>query len=229
LLKGHHSPGKAFARAFFGIRMKQVTERGIGIGILLILLSGCLRSQTQVSASGSQAPPPPAAAAEVPHDTSFIIGDDDVLAINVWNEKDLTKSIPVRSDGKISLPLVGELQAAGRTPLQLEGDIADKLKSFITAPQVTVMVEEIKSQNVNVLGMVIKPGSYPLAQASTVVDAIAAAGGFKDFAKQRSIYVLRQGPNRAETRIPFNYKDFIKGKSATQNVKLEAHDTIVVP
>jgi polysaccharide biosynthesis/export protein len=209
--------------------MKQVTERGIAIGILLVLLGGCLRSQTQLPAPGGQTPPPPAAAVETPHDATFIIGNDDVLAINVWNEKDLTKSIPVRSDGKISLPLVGEIQAAGRTPLQLEGDIADKLKSFITAPQVTVMVEQIKSQNINVLGMVTKPGSYPLAQASTIVDAIAAAGGFKDFAKQKSIYILRQGPNRAETRIPFNYKDFIKGKSAAQNVALEPHDTIVVP
>jgi polysaccharide export outer membrane protein len=169
------------------------------------------------------------ASAAKPHDDSFVIGNDDVLAINVWKETDLSRSIPVRSDGKISLPLVGELQAAGRTPLQLERDIADRLKNFITTPEVTVIVQEIKSQNFNILGMVSKPGSYSLTVASTIVDAIAAAGGFKDFAKQKGVYILRQGPGGSQTRIPFNYKDFIKGKDASGNIKLEPHDTVVVP
>lgn len=163
------------------------------------------------------------------HDDSFIIGNDDHLAINVWKEPDLTRALPVRSDGKISLPLVGEVQAAGRTPLQLEQDIAAKLKDYITTPEVTVIVEQINSQKFNILGQVEKPGSYSLSVATTVLDAIAAAGGFRDFAKQKAIYILRKNAAGGETRIAFNYKDVIKGKNAEQNIKLEPGDTIVAP
>jgi polysaccharide export outer membrane protein len=163
------------------------------------------------------------------HDSSFIIGNDDHLAINVWKEPDLTRSIPVRSDGKISLPLVGELQASGRTPLELERDIATRLKVYITDPEVTVIVEAINSQKFNILGQVTKPGSYSLATAATVLDAIAAAGGFRDFAKQKAIYILRQNASGSETRIGFNYKEVISGKNPQQNIKLEPRDTIVVP
>ena len=119
----------------------------------------------------------------------------------------------MRSDGKISLPLLGEVQAAGRTPLQLEQDITAKLRNYITKPEVTVMVEQINSKKFNILGQVIKPGSYSLALAPTVVDAIAIAGGPRDFAKQKSIYILRQNPGGGQSRIDFNYKDFIKGKT----------------
>jgi polysaccharide export outer membrane protein len=163
------------------------------------------------------------------HDDSFTIGNDDHLAINVWKEPDLTREIPVRPDGRISLPLVGEVQAAGRTPLQLEQDIAAKLKEYITAPEVTVIVEQINSQKFNILGQVEKPGSYPLSAATTVLDAIAAAGGFRDFAKQKAIYILRKNATGGETRIAFNYKDVIKGKNAEQNIKLEPGDTVVAP
>ena len=127
-----------------------------------------------------------------PHDNSFVIGNDDVLAINVWKEPDISRSIPVRSDGKISLPLVGEVQAAGLTPLKLEKDIANKLKSYIAEPEVTVMVQQMNSQKFNILGQVVRPGSYGIANSPTVLDAIALAGGFRDFAKRKSIYVLRQ-------------------------------------
>jgi polysaccharide export outer membrane protein len=172
---------------------------------------------------------PSASSVPLPHDNSFVIGNDDQLAINVWKEPDLTRTIPVRSDGKISLPLVGEIQAEGRTPLQLEEDIAAKLKSFITEPEVTVIVEQINSQKFNILGQVNKPGSYPLSTATTVLDAIAAAGGFRDFAKQKSIYILRQNASGGEARLEFNYKEVIKGKNPQQNIKLEPRDTIVVP
>jgi len=163
------------------------------------------------------------------HDSAFVIGVDDVLAINVWKETDLTRTIPVRTDGKISLPLVGELQAAGRTPLQLEQEITEKLKSYMTDPEVSVMVQQINSQKVDVLGQVAKPGSYALSSASTVVDAIAAAGGLKDFAKKKSIYILRHEANGGQNRIAFNYNDFLKGKGSVQNIKLQPHDMVVVP
>jgi polysaccharide export outer membrane protein len=162
------------------------------------------------------------------HDNSFVIGANDVLAINVWKEPDISRSVPVRSDGKISLPLAGEVQAAGLTPLKLEHDIAGKLQSFISEPEVTVIVQQINSQKFNILGMVARPGSYSLTNSSTVLDAIAVAGGFRDFAKEKSIYILRQNTNGTE-RMPFNYKDVIKGKNVSQNIKLQANDTIVVP
>jgi polysaccharide biosynthesis/export protein len=177
------------------------------------------------SASVSQDAPVRSARA----DDTFVIGDDDVLAINVWKDPDLTKQVPVRSDGKISLPLIGDVQAAGRTPPELEQDITDKLKAFITDPQVVVIVQEIHSLKFNILGEVNKPGSYPLTAGTTIVDAIATAGGFKDFAKKKGIYVLRPGLNGNQYRLEFNYQDFIKGKDTKQNIALKPRDTVVVP
>jgi polysaccharide export outer membrane protein len=186
------------------------------------LISGSLWAQT--AAAGHDAD----ASSGKPHDDSFVIGNDDVLAINVWKEPDISRSIPVRSDGKISLPLVGEVQAAGLTPLKLEKDIASRLKNFISEPEVTVMVQQVNSQKFNILGQVVKPGSYVIANSPTVLDAIALAGGFRDFAKKKSIYVLRQGSS-GESRIPFNYKDVSEGKNMSQNIKLQPGDTIIVP
>jgi polysaccharide export outer membrane protein len=187
---------------------------------------------TTASASGGQSDSAPG----ISHvDGSYVIGDDDVLSISVWKELDLTKIVPVRSDGKISLPLVGDVQAAGRTPAQLAEDLTAALRGFITDPQVTVIVQEIKSRNFNILGQVIKPGSYPLTTDTTVVDAIALAGGFKDFAKKKAIYVVRKDANGTEIRLPFNYEDFIKGKKgkkgkhAMPDIQIKPHDTIVVP
>ena len=163
------------------------------------------------------------------HDSTFVIGNDDVLAINVWKEPDVSRSVPVRSDGKISLPLVGEVQAAGQTPLKLEQEIAARLKNYVSEPEVTVIVQQINSQKFNILGQVTRPGSYPIANAATVLDAIAVAGGFRDFAKQKSIYILRQSADGTQTKLAFNYKDVVKGKNPAQNIKLQARDTIVVP
>jgi len=168
-------------------------------------------------------------AAPKPHDDSFVIGNDDVLAINVWKEPDVSRSIPVRSDGKISLPLVGEVQAAGLTPLRLEKDIASKLKNYISEPEVTVIVQQVNSQKFNILGQVARPGTFVIANSPTVLDAIALAGGFRDFAKQKAIYVLRQNADGTQTRIPFNYKEVVKGQNPAQNIKLQPRDTIVVP
>jgi polysaccharide export outer membrane protein len=162
-------------------------------------------------------------------DSSYVIGANDVLLVNVWKEPDISHSVPVRSDGKISLPLVGELQASGQTPEQLEQEITKRLQSYISEPEVTVIVTDSKSQKVNILGFVARPGAYLLTTSTTVLDAIAMAGGFKDFAKQKSIYVLRQAPDGTQKRIPFNYKDVIKGKNPDENIRLQAGDTVVVP
>jgi polysaccharide export outer membrane protein len=164
------------------------------------------------------------------HDDSYVIGNDDVLAVKVWKEPDISReTIPVRSDGRISLPLAGEVEAAGRTPLKLEEEITTKLKSYIAEPEVTVIVLQSNSQKFNILGMVNKPGSYLIANSATVLDAIALAGGFRDFAKQKNIYVLRQNPDGTQVRLPFNYKDVVKGKNSDQNVKVQPRDTIFVP
>jgi polysaccharide export outer membrane protein len=174
------------------------------------------------------AEPAPASGSTRP-DATYMIGADDVLAINVWKENEITRSVPVRSDGRISLPLIGDVQAAGRTPMQLEQDIAEKLKGYITDPQVTVIVQQINSQKFNILGQVGRPGSFPLTAGTTIVDAIAIAGGFRDFAKKKGVYLLRQGPTGNQERYNFNYERFIKGKDTAQNIKVQPHDTIVVP
>ncbi|MBS1806257.1 MAG: polysaccharide biosynthesis/export family protein [Acidobacteria bacterium] len=200
----------------------------LGSALALAPVAGLAQSASDGAASASPAQSD-AGSANKPHDDSFVIGNDDLLAISVWKEAELTKSVPVRSDGKISLPLVGEIQASGRTPAQLEKEITDKLKNFITTPEVTVVVEKVNSRKYNVLGEVTKPGSYLLTTETTVMDAIAAAGGFRDFAKKSGVYVLRKSANGQEEHLKFNYKDFVKGKNTAQNVKLEPNDTIIVP
>jgi polysaccharide export outer membrane protein len=162
-------------------------------------------------------------------DDGFVISADDVLAVNVWKEAEISRTVTVRSDGKITLPLVGELQASAKTPKQLEDEIGSKLSGFISEPEVTVIVQEIRSHRFNILGRVGRPGSYPITDGATVLDAIAIAGGVLDFAKQKSIYILRKNADGTQTRLPFNYKEVVGGKRLEQNIKLEPRDTVVVP
>jgi polysaccharide export outer membrane protein len=201
---------------------------------LCIALSGSLMgAATASSQSGPSAAAPTVQsdqpAASVRSNAAYVIGADDVLTISVWKEPDISRSVSVRNDGKISLPLIGELQAAGRTPTQLEQDITAGLRSYIAEPQVSVMVQEANSQKFNILGQVAKPGSYPLTSRLTIVDAIAAAGGFRDFAKKKSIYILRPDSSGNDTRIYFNYEQYVKGKNTVPNILLKPHDTIIVP
>ena len=215
--------------------MKRSLLQVLVLGSVLVALGpGWGRAQSSNNNGASAAPANSAAdvgstQAGKAHDASYTIGNDDVLAISVWKEPDLTKSIPVRADGKISLPLVGEMQATGKTPLQLEHDISEKLKGYITAPEVNVIVQQVNSRKFNILGEVGKPGSYSLTASTTLVDAIAMAGGFRDFAKKTGVYVLRNEPGGHQTKLNFNYKDFIKGKNTDQNIRLEPNDTIIVP
>jgi polysaccharide export outer membrane protein len=159
----------------------------------------------------------------------FVIGNGDVLAINVWKEAEISRTVPVRSDGRITLPLIGEIEARGHTAKQVEAEVSTRLKDFVSDPEVTVIVQEVRSQNFNILGLVQHPGTFPLTHSITVLDALALAGGFRDFAKTKSIYVLRQKPDGTWTRLPFNYKEAIKGASPAQNLRLETGDTLVVP
>jgi polysaccharide export outer membrane protein len=159
----------------------------------------------------------------------YEIGADDVLAINVWKEPDLCRTVPVRPDGKITMPLIGDLQASGRTPQRLQQEIQEGLQAYISVPEVTVTVQEVRSLKFNIVGQIMKPGSYPLSESTTVLDAIAQAGGVGIYAKTNSIYVLRLRPDGSSVQLPFHYKQVLKGANLSQNVKLQPRDTIVVP
>src|SRR5260370_1844214 len=149
---------------------------------------------------------------------TYVIGESDVLDVDVWKEKEISRAIPVRPDGKISLPLIGEIQASGMTPLQLQDDIARRLKGFLASPEVTVIVTEPRSHHFNVVGQVARPGTFPLTESMTVLDAIALTGGFRDFAKQTKIYVLRAMPDGTPATLPFNSKHPINAKNPQNNL-----------
>ena len=162
-------------------------------------------------------------------DKDYVIGADDVLAVDVWHEHELSRVIPVRPDGRISLPLVGELHVAGLTALQLQDTIAQHLKEYLEHPQVTVIVQETKSQRINVVGEVQRPGSFEFGHPVTILDAIALAGGLRDFAKSKKMYVIRIAADGSREKIQINYNDLLKGKPSAQDIVLRSHDTVVVP
>jgi len=169
----------------------------------------------------------PAAAAS--QDKDFIIGLEDVLSINVWKDPELSsKEIVVRPDGKISLPLAGDVQADGMTVKQLQDEIADKLKDYITTPIVTVTVVRILSQSVSVVGQVLKPGVISLGAPMTVMELLARAGGLTLDAKPKKIKILRKEQGKTIT-LPFNYNDIINGTNLNQNILLKNGDVVVVP
>lgn len=161
-------------------------------------------------------------------ESTYVIGAADVLDINVWKEPDVSRSIPVRPDGKISLPLINDVQAAGLTPQQLAASVAEKLRKYLNAPQVTVIVTQINSQKFYITGEVARAGAFQLTPGMTVLQAITSAGGFSAYANTKAIYVLRVRDGK-QIQLPFNYREVIKGKSAAQNIALEPGDTIVVP
>ena len=161
--------------------------------------------------------------------SNYRIGADDVLTINVWHEPEVSRNVPVRPDGKISLPLVGDVEAAGLTPTELQNELEARFSKYLTDPAVSVIVSEIRSQRVNVLGQVFRPGTYPLVPPMSVIDAIANAGGLKEFAKAGKIYILRTLPNGQTEHIKVQYKNVLKGKRGSKDVLLQTRDTVVVP
>lgn len=210
--------------------------RWLVIAVALAVLVSAAQEPAKPGAStpampqaGKPSQPAPASNNSAVDSQTYVIGESDILDVDVWKEKEVSRTIPVRPDGKISLPLIGEIQASGMTPLQLQKDIAQRLKAFLANPEVTVIVTDPRSHHFNIVGQVAKPGTYPLSQSMTVLDAISLAGGFRDFAKETKIYVLRAMPSGAKARLPFNYKDAIKGKKPQTNVALLPGDTIVVP
>ena len=154
----------------------------------------------------------------------YLIGPEDILFIRVWREPDFTTPASVRPDGKITLPLIGDVQAGDQTPMQLTKTITDMLGKFINNPDVNVIVSDVRSKKYYIDGEVLKPGTYLLVTPTTVLEALSNAGGFRDFANTKKIRILRQG-----NILHFNYKDVSKGKNLEQNIKVESGDHIIVP
>jgi polysaccharide biosynthesis/export protein len=215
-------------------QINKTSEKAMVRQVALCMALGMLTiSATTARAQGqgkTQQSPAAAANAKVSAtpDPNYIIGPQDVLDIDVWKEAELTRDVPVRPDGKISLPLLNDVQAAGLTPTQLSEELTTELKKFITDPQVTVIVTQINSQRVYILGEMTRPGAYPLLPGMTVLQALSSAGGFTQFANLKKIYVLRNEDGK-QVKFPFNYKEVVKGNNAEQNITLKAGDQIVVP
>ena len=199
-----------------------------------LLLAGMLTVGAWAQASPKPAAEPqPAAADKTTSEAKsvagpdYIIGADDMLHVSVWKEPDLTETLPVRPDGKISLPLLNDVVAAGLTPTQLADSITTKLKKFISDPRVTVVVTAMNSQKIYILGEVLHPGTAILQPNMTVLQALASAG-FTQFANTKGIYLLRND-NGKQQKISVHYRELVKGEQIDQNIVLKPGDTIVVP
>lgn len=204
------------------------------ISLLLFSVSARAQGPAQNNISGDNAKvlatrntssQPPKPATESP---DYSIAPDDILIIDVWKEPEISRTVPVRRDGKISLPLLNDVQAAGLTPTQLSFEIVEKLRATVIHPQVTVIVTQMSSQRIYILGQVNRGGAYPLVPDMSAVQALSIAGGLTPFAKRTKIYVMRieNGENK---RFPINYKEVVSGHKPEQNIQLKPGDTIVVP
>lgn len=193
-------------------------------GLALIALPSHAR---QNNASGAPASEQKAPAKSGTPDPNYVIGPQDVLDVSVWKEPEVSRSVPVRPDGRISLPLLNDVQAAGLTPAQLTTQIATGLSKFMTDPEVTIIVTQINSKRVYVLGEVTRPGGYLLLPGTTILQAISDAGGLTQFSNGKKIYVLRQDGGK-QNKIFFNYKEVLDGKNPDQNIVLRSGDTVVV-
>jgi polysaccharide export outer membrane protein len=158
----------------------------------------------------------------------YVIGADDVLSIVFWREKDMSAEVIVRPDGRVTLPLINDIQAAGLTPAQLRDHIAEAARKYIEDPIPTVIVKEIRSRKVFITGQIEKSGSYAINNATTIVQLIAMAGGLREFAQSKNISVLRQQEGR-QVIYRFSYQDVLDHKNLEQNIALQPGDTVVVP
>lgn len=212
---------------------------------VLLLIATAFSAWNMVALAQTTAPPPnpqttaaqskaaaAAAAARglaegVQAPAGYTIGADDLLTIRFWGDTQLSVDVVVRPDGKISVPLLNDVQAAGLTPEQLNQSLEKAASKYIAEPDATVIVREIRSRKVYVIGQVGKPGPVPLNSDMTVVQALAAAGGLLEYANKSDVGILRK-ENGREKRIKFNYNDFVKGKNVQQNIALQPNDTVVV-
>jgi polysaccharide export outer membrane protein len=219
---------------------KLVTKRTAVLLVVLGAVSGLLAAQDRPRQSDSPATAPSPTKNEAPKvipgttdaattgaavdPKTYVIGPEDVLYVNVWREKDFTSAYAVRPDGKITIPLVGDMQAAGLTPERLGAQLTQALSDYINRPQVNVIVAQVNSKKYYISGEVNHPGQFPLIVPIRVFDALNNAGGFQEFANEKNIVIVR-----GNQRLKFNYKDVLKGKKLEQNIFLENGDTIYVP
>src|SRR5712692_2005763 len=218
---------KSATRVFF-LALLMGLPAAAGPGVLDLRAQG---SKDKKDKEKKETPPAPVSTGEIKPaipDPNYLIGEEDVLSINVWKEPDMSRQVPVRPDGKISLPLINDVQASGLTPMQLADSITEKLRKFIADPQVTVIITSIQSRRFFVLGEVGRAGAYPLLHGMTILQALSGAGSFTQFADSKKIYLLRTEAGK-QVKFPFNYKEVIKGKHPEQNIELKPGDTIVVP
>jgi len=193
------------------------------IAILTALVVG-------TDASAQQAPKPPAAAQKLKPPAGledYKIGPEDVLAISVWKNEAMSRVLPVRPDGMISLPLLDDVMAAGLTPTELRNVLAQRLAEYVPSPAVTVIVNDVKSFKVSVIGEVFKPARYELKSRTSVLDVLALAGGFTQFASRTRVVVLRQEGEK-RVRIPFNYNR-VTNDSVEEDLYLKPNDIVIVP
>lgn len=198
----------------------------------LLIATWCLLCAAAAAAAQEKAKPNgataagAASAAVVP--PGYVIGPDDVLSITFWREADMTVEATVRPDGKVSLPLLNDVHAAGLTPAALRDALAEAARKYMEDPNPTVIVKTINSRKVFVVGQVEKPGPYPLNASTTVLQVLAMAGGLRDFARAKNITVLRNAGG-ASALFKFNYQDVLNGRHLEQNIELKPGDTVIVP
>ena len=195
----------------------------LGAGISAVMLAACSTADPAKQAAAR-------ASADAYSTGDYKIGSEDVLEVIVWKNPDLSKVVSVRPDGKISLPLIGDVVADGRTVAQLKKELEARLKEYKESPNVSVVVQQVNSYGVYVLGEVAKPGRYQMKTYTTVLQAISTAGGFTLYAAKNKMFVLRKSSNTgAEIRIDVSYNDIVSGGDASQNILLIPGDTVVVP
>lgn len=187
------------------------------IVFVCLLLSFCVVSVTEADNKKSSV-----------NSKSYLLGSEDVIEVLVWKEDAFSRVVIIRPDGKISLPVIGDVQAAGMATEELTEKITEKLKGFIDNPTVTVIVAQINSMKIYIQGEVARPGVYQLKSNTTVIQAISLAGGFSEWAKKNKIVIVRE-LNGKSSRIPVNYEKIIWGKDISQSLILERGDTIIVP
>jgi polysaccharide export outer membrane protein len=182
-----------------------------------------------IAGSARAADRPPDVPAKTDPSPGYVIGPDDVLSIVFWRDKDMSTDVVVRPDGKISLPLVNDIQAGGLTPGQLGDAVIAAARRYVEEPSVTVVVKQINSRKLFITGQVEKPGPYPMAGRTTVLQLISMAGGLREFADGRRILIMRSDKNGTQTGQVFNYRQVTSGKNLAQNIELQPGDTVVVP
>src|SRR5262245_28213474 len=207
--------------------------RSAHLMLVTVVAVGTLASAVAAAQTPAVKPstPPPAAAAApagVTPPADYVIGPDDQLTIMFWRETDMSAEVSVLRDGKITLPLLNEVLAAGLTPEQLRIKVTDEAKRYVEEPNATVVVRQINSRKVFINGQVGRGGPYPLSSTMTVLQLISMAGGLNEYAKASKISIMRT-ENGKQLRFPFNYKDVIEGKNLKQNIDLKPGDTVIVP